>query len=155
MKPFLKNLLEYSHHYNLQLIEIFADPAMAEKLSKKAKLLLSHTLNASSVWNSRILNIPNRVGIWDVFEAQEMLKLENQNFEETFEILEISNLAEIISYTNSKGDSYKRSIEDIIFHTINHATYHRGQIASEFRKCGVEPIVSDYIFYKDDNRLKI
>lgn len=149
MKPFIKNLLKYSHHYNLKLITIFADPNYAEKLSEKSKLLLSHTLNASSVWNSRILGIPNRVGIWEVFEAEEMQRLENQNFQETLEILENHELKEVTSYTNSKGNFYKRTVEDMIFHTVNHATYHRGQIASEFRKCGVEPIVSDYIFYKD------
>ncbi|QLH28398.1 MAG: hypothetical protein HWD63_02710 [Candidatus Parvibacillus calidus] len=39
-------------------------------------------------------------------------------------------------------------MKDIIFHIINHSTYHRGQIAMEFRQSGLEPLNTDYIFYK-------
>ncbi|WP_083644865.1 DinB family protein [Christiangramia flava] len=149
MKAFFQNLLDYSHFYNLKLIEIFSDAENSKRLSEKSKILLSHILNASSVWNSRILGIPNRLGVWKIFEAEELRKLEDQNYLETQKILKDRKLNEVIAYKNTKGDYYERTIGDIIFHTLNHATYHRGQIASEFRKSGLEPIVSDYIFYRE------
>ena len=47
-----------------------------------------------------------------------------------------------------KGNLFENKIDDILFHIINHSTYHRGQIMMLFRESGLEPIFSDYIFHK-------
>ena len=39
----------------------------------------------------------------------------------------------------------------MLFHFVNHSTYHRGQIASNLKEHGIEPLVTDYIFYKRKN----
>jgi uncharacterized damage-inducible protein DinB len=44
--------------------------------------------------------------------------------------------------------AFSNDIKSIIFHVINHSTYHRGQIASEFKQNGLDPMVTDYILYK-------
>ncbi|MCF8317339.1 MAG: hypothetical protein K9I02_01220 [Haliscomenobacter sp.] len=54
----------------------------------------------------------------------------------------------IINYSNSKGQLFSNSIQDMLFHIINHSTYHRGQVATEFKRQGLEPLVTDYIFFK-------
>ncbi|MCH7396746.1 hypothetical protein MM236_02050 [Belliella sp. DSM 107340] len=51
-------------------------------------------------------------------------------------------------YSNSKGQKYSSSVRDILFHIINHSTYHRSQIASELKNQGIEPLITDYIFFK-------
>jgi uncharacterized damage-inducible protein DinB len=46
------------------------------------------------------------------------------------------------------GDTYTNSVQEILFHIINHSTYHRGQIMAQLRESGLEAISTDYIFYK-------
>ncbi|MNR31393.1 DinB family protein [compost metagenome] len=53
-----------------------------------------------------------------------------------------------INYSLSTGKMFTHSIRDILFQIINHSTYHRGQIATEFRQCNMEPILTDWIVYK-------
>ncbi|MGA9326507.1 MAG: DinB family protein [Salegentibacter sp.] len=148
MKDHFRELLEYSHHFNLKLIDIFNDKDTAEKLSGKSFSLMSHLLNAQHVWNSRIEQKEPKFGIWQMHEPEEFRSLEEQNYSESLQILQNFDLEKMISYQNSKGREFSNSVKDILFHVVNHSTYHRGQIASEFRKSAVEPVVSDYIFYK-------
>lgn len=56
-----------------------------------------------------------------------------------------------IGYKTSKGDAFQNTVKDILFHIINHSTYHRGQIAANCKEYGIEPLMSDYIFYKRDS----
>lgn len=55
-----------------------------------------------------------------------------------------------ISYKNSRGERFENSVRDILFHVINHSTYHRGQIATDCKLHGMTPLATDYIFYKRD-----
>lgn len=140
-------MLEYSHFYNVELIKKFNDGDLHYVLPESSKRLMSHIINAQTIWNHRIQEAEH-VDLWKVWEAEKLEELENQNFQKTMEILEATDLETIIEYSNSKGESYKNSVKDILFHLVNHSTYHRGQIAKEFRKKGVDPIVSDFIHYK-------
>jgi len=51
-------------------------------------------------------------------------------------------LREPISYKSMKGDKYENTMEEILFHLINHGTYHRGQIITLLREVGVNQLVS-------------
>ncbi len=44
--------------------------------------------------------------------------------------------------------AFTNVIQDVLFHFINHSTYHRGQIAIQMKEAGLEPIATDYIFFK-------
>jgi uncharacterized damage-inducible protein DinB len=35
----------------------------------------------------------------------------------------------------------------VLRHVVNHATYHRGQIASRLKRYGIEPPVTDFVFW--------
>ena len=53
-----------------------------------------------------------------------------------------------IEYTNLKGDSFSNTVEEILFHVVNHGTYHRGQIVTILRHLGVGQLPStDLIRY--------
>jgi len=54
-------------------------------------------------------------------------------------------LAEPVSYTNSKGESWTNTVEEILTHLVIHSAYHRGQIASDVRAAGQTPAYTDYI----------
>jgi len=146
VKAFIKDLLEYSHHYNQELAKaIIANPG---SVSEKAIKLFNHILNAHQVWNSRIEPNQAPFGVWEIHQTQSLEEIDRSNFENSLLILEKFNLDASIHYTNTQGQAFSNSIRDILFHVINHSTYHRGQIASEFRQHGPGPLVTDYIVYK-------
>ncbi|WP_143961353.1 DinB family protein [Litoribacter populi] len=146
MKQFFKELFEYGHHFNQKLGDLFNDNL--DKTSEKAVKFYSHILNAHQIWNNRIDPKPSVFGVWDIHPIQDCKNIDKMNFEHSLLILDKSDLDGIVQYTNTKGQTFSNSIRDILFHVINHSTYHRGQIATEFRQNGLDPLITDYIFYK-------
>mgnify|MGYP006341560321 CR=1 FL=1 len=146
MIPFFKELFEYSHYVNQQLATVFA--GQSKLTSERAIQLFNHILNAHQVWNSRMIVEPNSVGPWDLRPISELKDIDTVNYSNSIRILDQADLSSVIKYTNSKGESYTNSIKNILFHVINHSTYHRGQIATEFKQNGIAPLVTDYIFFK-------
>lgn len=145
MKEQFIDLLEYNSYFNQLLIEIYLDNK--DSFNEKMISLLNHILNAQQVWNSRII-IEDSFGVWQINPDEKLLENNQSNFENSFKILSERNLDEIIVYRNSKGDEFQNSIREIFFHFINHSTYHRGQIAMLMKQAGLEPINTDYVFYK-------
>ena len=47
-------------------------------------------------------------------------------------------LDEVITYKNTKGFEYSNAVEDILFHLVNHATFHRGQVITMLRELGFD-----------------
>ena len=145
MKKQFIDLLEYNSHFNQLLIKIYLEKK--DSFNEKMISLLNHILNAQQVWNSRII-FEDSFGVWQINPDEKLLENNQSNFENSFKILSERNLDEIIVYRNSKGDEFQNSIREILFHFINHSTYHRGQIAMLMKQAGLEPINTDYIFYK-------
>ena len=50
--------------------------------------------------------------------------------------------SQAIAYKNMKGDPYTNRVEEILYHVVNHGTYHRGQIITMLRGAGVEQVVN-------------
>ncbi|MCH4823472.1 damage-inducible protein DinB [Gramella lutea] len=148
MKDYFKELLEYSHYYNLAIIKKFNDGDLEFMIPERAIELLSHILNAQKIWNERLKGNSDIIKVWEVQKADKLETFEKENFQETLDILEKEDLERIVSFKNTKGESYQNVVKDIIFHIVNHSTYHRGQIATELRAQGIDPIVSDFVYYK-------
>lgn len=146
MKAFFKSLLAYNHHTHQRLIEAFQNHQ--DKVSEKSWKLIHHILNAHQIWNQRIQAIKPTVGVWEMRPNESLLSIDLDNFNQSLTIIEKIDLATVINYSNSKGQVFQNCLQDICFHIINHATYLRGQIALEFKQAGIEPLVTDYIFYK-------
>ena len=100
-----------------------------------------------AIWNSRITN-REKFGVHQLHSLSICSQIDNDNFKETQNILKRFSLDKRIMYSNSKGNEFGNSIRDILFHIANHSSHHKGQIISALRQSGIEPIVTDYIFYK-------
>ena len=146
MKAFFKELFEYSHHFNQKLGDVFAESP--GKTSEKARNLYCHILNAHQIWNNRIDPVQKTFSVWQTHPMQDCKNIDKINYEHSLRIVDKFDLDELLNYTNTKGYTFRNSIRDTLFHVINHSTYHRGQIATEFRQSGIEPLVTDYILYK-------
>lgn len=146
MKAFFSELLEYNFQSNEKLIEVFLNHS--NQVSEKSQPLFSHILNAHHIWNSRIQGDNAILGVWDIHPIDDFTRLNLDNYLRSTSILENADLDQSINYTNSKGLHFDNSIRDTLFHLINHSTYHRGQIAMDLRQTEIEPVSTDYIFFK-------
>lgn len=143
---FLQQLFEYNHHCNQLLIKtLIAHTGHAPEKSLK---LLSHILNAHHIWNCRIQQVESPRNSWQIHTLETLCGIDLKNYNDSLKITEQLPLDAVIEYTTFKGDVLRNTVVDILFHTINHATYHRGQIATDFRQAGLEPVSTDYIFHK-------
>lgn len=145
MKEKIIDLLEYNYQMNRKLIQVFMENP--KKTNSKTVSLLNHILNAQQVWNSRILGeIP--FGVWQINPTEQWEEINQSVYQKSLTIARDIPLENVIHYTNSQGNTFSNSVCDILLHIVNHATYHRGQIATAFRELGIEPLTTDYIFYK-------
>ncbi len=146
MKEFFAELFAYSHHYN----QILAARILAghKSLSSETIRIFSHILNAHQIWNSRISKDQVPFGVWEVHRPEIFAVTDLENYNKSLEILASCDLEMNVSYSNSAGKAFENNVKDILFHVLNHSTYHRGQVASHFRQSGLEPEITDYIMYK-------
>lgn len=146
MTQLFQELFAYNRHCNQQLADVFIKHP--DTTSEKAISLFSHILNAHHIWNNRIDPQQPSFGVWEIHDTKDFKQMDQSNYGRSLRILDTFDLNATISYTNSKGQSFQNSIKDVLFHIVNHSTYHRGQIATDFKNTGLQPLVTDYIFYK-------
>jgi len=146
MKTFFQELLQYNNHFNDKVITALNENSKI--ISDKCIRLLNHTLNVHRIWNYKIQAGQDPYGPWEIHSMQELHDINRKNHEDSKHILDKFELSQIIQYSTSTGQAFNNSVRDILFQVINHSTYHRGQIATEFRESGIEPLLTDYIFYK-------
>ncbi|WP_418123961.1 DinB family protein [Chryseobacterium sp. PTM-20240506] len=141
----LVDLFEYTHHYNQKIIKLVKD--YTPKIDERTIALINHTINAQQIWNARILG-EETFEVWQVNPLEDLEEINHQNFLTSIQIVQNFSLDNRIGYQNSKGTKFENSVFEMLFHTINHSTYHRGQINSLLKQNGIEPLLTDYIFYK-------
>jgi len=114
---------------------------------------LFHIWNAENIWLERLKGIslnswPER-DLNDKNNCEKFLEtsklfleyLEENQSHKSFPFIEIA-------YSNLKGDEMRNNTYDIIFHCLNHSSYHRGQLVTILRQLGVSKIPStDFIAY--------
>jgi len=146
MKVFFKDKFEYNFECNTRVIaQIEANPhAYTARIQK----LICHTLNAQNVWTTRILRTPNTQGVWELFDLNDLQQLNIDNHNLSIQMLAETKLEETMEYVDTIGETFSNKIEDMVYHMINHGTYHRGQIIADLKAEGVTPIPTDFIFLK-------
>jgi uncharacterized damage-inducible protein DinB len=145
MKEKLVDLFKYTYHFNKEMIKAIAENL--EKVDEKTISLMNHTLNAQQIWNSRVLG-ENSFEAWQINPFEELEDINQQNFNKSLEIVEKFDPDQKMEYQNSKGTKFENTVFEMLFQAINHSTYHRGQINSLLKQNGINPILTDYIFYK-------
>lgn len=146
MSSFFIDLFTYHQDANQRILDRFAEYSWV--VPEKAVVLFSHILNAHQIWNNRITADSPLLGVWEVHSWEQAKRIHQESYYQSLDILQTQDLDTLIHYTNSKGQSFQNTVRDILFHIINHGTYHRGQIATLLRQAQLEPVATDYIFYK-------
>ncbi len=142
-----------SFKYNLEMNNILIDHfyEYSDQHPKRSLLLFSHILNAHKIWNNRILE-KIEPKAWEMHNLDTLKELNLENFRSSAFIIEMYDENDTVEYKNSLANRYSNTIHDILFHIINHSSYHRGQIAMLSRESELIPVVTDYIFYKRENK---
>lgn len=118
----------------------------------RALRIASHIQVARHVWLERLHGRPAGAGI-DFFPAWDAPRVRREGVELDGRWSGFlgrqreQDLDSEIHYTSSEGARYAGRVEDILTHVINHATYHRGQIASLVTECGGLRATTDFIGY--------
>ena len=117
------------------------------------KLTVYHIWDAQSIWLHRIKG--GEVAVWPSTqftgtkaECINGFVLSAQNLVDFFADKDSAFLETKLHYKNMKMMEYTTPIEEIMFHTVNHATHHRGQIYTMLRQVGLTQLEnSDLITY--------
>ncbi len=145
MKEKLIDLFEYTHHFNAEMIKVISENR--KLIDDKTISLINHTLNAQQIWNARILG-ESTFEVWQINPLKSLQEIDHKYFLKSIDIISNLDLDKRIEYQNSRGTKFENSIFEMLFHAVNHSTYHRGQINSLLKQNGLAPILTDYIFYK-------
>lgn len=146
MKEFFNELFQYTYHKNDEVINSLLEAKV--DVPQKSLQLINHTINAHQIWNARIEERLCTTKVWELRPVDKLKEINRDNYTDSLSIISHYDFDKLIKYVNSKGNSFENTVRDILFHIINHSTYHRAQIATDSKQNGMQPLVTDYIFYK-------
>jgi uncharacterized damage-inducible protein DinB len=149
MSNYFNRLYKYNTWANGRLISLIEqNPAV---YSGEVEVALSHYLAAQEIWISRIQGRAAIVGgVWEKYTLERCREIDTQSTESWLSFLSSASEQDFfqkIAYKNTQGDYYETPVIDIMGHWVNHATYHRAQIARMLRQAGITPVNTDYITY--------
>jgi uncharacterized damage-inducible protein DinB len=113
---------------------------------------LAHIVWAEHLWLNRWLEKPNPAvaqgkdlhSVAEVRARWEEVEAERGTF---LAQLGDDRLDETRTVTPSTGGEYRHSFQQMFRHTVDHSSYHRGQVVTLLRQVGVTPPVTGLIFF--------
>lgn len=146
----LDRLLRYTAVADRKFIEVFENYS---NYGEHALLLISHILNAQNIWTCRILNTVPQFERFQPHASDQLMGISEKNTINLRFIFDTQPLEREVYYSTAAGDPYVNTVEEILYHVVNHSTYHRGQVASLLRQAGINPPVTDFVFLKRQGEL--
>jgi uncharacterized damage-inducible protein DinB len=129
--------------------EAFNSLKAAAKPPARSLQLMGHIIGVEWLWYSRLLLRKEKVmAVWPELSlelSEKQLALLANTWRDYLASLTSEKLAEAVDYVNSKGESWKSTVGDILMHVVLHSGYHRGQIAADLRANGHQPAYTDFI----------
>jgi uncharacterized damage-inducible protein DinB len=143
MKAPLRRLLRYDAWANEQTMRSLQQ---AEPPARSLRWM-GHIIGAEHLWLARMQGTPSDLPVWPELSSGECEARLPQLSKRLgmFDFERDGPLGRSVSYTNSKGEPWTSTVEEILTHLVIHSAYHRGQIASDLRNAGQEPAYTDYI----------
>lgn len=139
----LRHLLQYDRWANQEALRSLGHAAPPSRVLK----ILAHIAAAEDLWLARLTGSKSGA-VWPVLtlaQCGDYFADVSRRFEKYLQDLPPAQLTKPVAYTNSKGEPWTSTVQDIVTHVVLHSAYHRGQVASETRNAGQEPAYTDYI----------
>jgi uncharacterized damage-inducible protein DinB len=108
---------------------------------------MGHIVGAEYLWLARLKNESSALSVWPELGVEACRKRLAELSRRWPEFVDAhqDGLEDSVSYTNSQGQAWTNTVEEILTHVTIHSAYHRGQIASDLRASGMTPAYTDYI----------
>ena len=160
MPVVIRQLFAYDRWANGRLLDVVAAlPAedVTRDLGKQwscptLKAMFSHILGAQMVWLARFKgeSLPRVPGDAD-FADLETLRARWDEFEREMqryvEGLGEADLAGMVDYTNTRGESFRLPLWALLQHVANHSTHHRSEAATMLTLVQGSPPLTDLYIY--------
>jgi uncharacterized damage-inducible protein DinB len=154
-----RSLVAYARWANAQILgaaDLLTPEAFTRDLRSSypsVRDTLVHVLWADWLWLERLKGHSPR----DLFEPSEFATAEALRHrwgpvESGFATLVAEpgvDLTRQVTYTNTKGEQATYPVGQILRHVVNHATHHRGQVATLLRQLGQVPPTTDFLVFVD------
>jgi uncharacterized damage-inducible protein DinB len=147
LNDYFIRLYHYNDWANRQVLELLEKNNVTNEFAIKN---FSHVINAQFIWLRRVAGHQNSYKIWEVLSFEQMHQSLDECHRLWLEYLQKATPEEftrVFSYSNSAGDAFHSVVLDCVAHNVNHATYHRAQVAKALRDISVIPVNTDYITY--------
>jgi len=153
-----RNLLDYNVWANARMFDA-VEPLASDRLTMSVassfpsiRATIGHIVVAEWVWLRRWLGeSPGAAPAWATESslAELKAKLERVEAERAAFIggLTDADLDGVVGYRFVSGEAHSDPLGDLIRHVVNHAAYHRGQVATQLRQVGHTPFNTDLITY--------
>ena len=144
MTDYLSRLIRYDIWANREVL----DSLEQSPPPSKSLRWMAHILGAEHLWMARLRRRQPALPVWpdlDVEQCGTQLDELSRLWPAYLRGLTRERLGDTISYTNSKGEAWTNTVEEILTHVTIHSAYHRGQIAADLRSAGSSPAYTDYI----------
>jgi len=162
-------MAQYNEWINTKIYET-ASKLSAQELSKNRGAFfgsilgtLNHIAVADIIWLKRFapllqtheelnfireLSLPlslDEMLFSNIEELYECRKILDRTFSELAKSITVSELAQVLSYTNSNGISSSKNLFSLFMHVFNHQTHHRGQVTTLLSQSGVDVGITDLV----------
>ena len=154
----LQRLLKFNEWANARVFDAIA-ALTPEQLSKDlgssfptVALTAAHMVAGEWIWLQRWLGVssskfPDWASSSDIADLRRRLSEIERERTAFIAGLADADLLTPRPYKLMSGLEDQQPLDVMVTHVVNHATYHRGQIATFFRQLGLKPIGTDFITF--------
>ena len=154
----IRRLMSYhrwaNQRYLAAVAELTAEEADRDLKSSfpSVRATLVHLMSAEWVWVQRWkgtspTSFPDSAGLSTIAAVRQRWSEIESEQERLLERMTDERLARPLAYRNLKGEPFESPICDQVQHVVNHATFHRGQVATMLRQLGKQPPGTDFVTF--------
>jgi uncharacterized damage-inducible protein DinB len=144
MSRLLERLLRYDTWANSQTLDSLRQGPPPARCLK----WMGHIVGAEYLWLARLRQEPSPLPVWPDLPVEACAAGLGELSGMWDEYLAGSGSGRFdarVTYTNSKGEEWTSTAEDILTHVTIHSAHHRGQIASALRAADQIPAYTDFV----------
>jgi uncharacterized damage-inducible protein DinB len=163
-KSDIQQLYRYNKWANATMLKTVA-PLSTEELTRhlggsfpSTRDTLVHLMAAEWIWLRRWKGVSPRA-LFDPAEFPDLNAVKAKWSEIETEQMDFVDqvtddlLKEIITYVNTRDQTWRYPLGRLMQHVVNHSSYHRGQITNFLRQLGGAPAATDFLVYLDQEGL--